>query len=100
MTSFIRNLINHELLKLNDLFCPYVDKTPVVIEPLYIDEDYHSRMEGIEIISNLSKSTGLPTMIATMRPDIDNPDGHVRNTTSRAFLSLHLHWELVTWHYL
>ena len=86
--------------KLDDLVRLCADKTLAVIEPSLIDEDYYSRMEGIEIISNLSKSTGLPTMIATMRPDIDNPDGHVRNTTSRAFLSLHLHWELVTWHYL
>lgn len=40
----------------------------VVIEPLLIDEDYYARVEGREIISNLSKAAGLATMIATMRP--------------------------------
>merc|ERR1711937_695513 len=55
------------------------------IEPLLIDEDYYARVEGREIISNLSKAAGLATMIATMRPDIDNLDEYVRNTTARAF---------------
>ena len=40
----------------------------MVIEPLLIDEDYYARVEGREIISNLSKAAGLATMIATMRP--------------------------------
>jgi splicing factor 3B subunit 1 len=43
------------------------------------------RCEGREIISNLAKAAGLATMIATMRPDIDNTDEYVRNTTARAF---------------
>ena len=42
-------------------------------------------MEGREIISNLAKAAGLATMIAAMRPDIDNVDEYVRNTTARAF---------------
>ena len=57
----------------------------MVIEPLLIDEDYYARVEGREIISNLAKAAGLATMIATMRPDIDNLDEYVRNTTARAF---------------
>jgi splicing factor 3B subunit 1 len=56
-----------------------------VIEPLLIDEDYYARVEGREIISNLAKAAGLATMISTMRPDIDNIDEYVRNTTARAF---------------
>ena len=48
-------------------------------------EDYYARVEGREIISNLAKAARLATMISTMRPDIDNPDEYVRNTTSRAF---------------
>ncbi len=40
---------------------------------------------GREIIANLSKAAGLATMIAAMRPDIDNIDEYVRNTTARAF---------------
>ncbi len=78
-------VIDRVLYKLDDLVRPYVHKILVVIEPLLIDEDYYARVEGREIISNLSKAAGLATMIATMRPDIDNPDEYVRNTTARAF---------------
>ena len=34
---------------------PFVHKILVVIEPLLIDEDYYARVEGREIIANLSK---------------------------------------------
>ncbi|KAJ9075086.1 U2 snRNP component prp10 [Entomophthora muscae] len=78
-------VIDRILYKLDDLIRPYVHKILVVIEPLLIDEDYYARVEGREIISNLSKAAGLATMIATMRPDIDHVDEYVRNTTARAF---------------
>ena len=78
-------VIDRVLYKLDDLVRPYVHKILVVIEPLLIDEDYYARVEGREIISNLAKAAGLASMIATMRPDIDNPDEYVRNTTARAF---------------
>merc|ERR1719194_244264 len=78
-------VIDRVLYKLDDLVRPYVHKILVVIEPLLIDEDYYARVEGREIISNLSKAAGLATMIASMRPDIDNLDEYVRNTTARAF---------------
>lgn len=78
-------VIDRILFKLDDLVRPFVHKILVVIEPLLIDEDYYARVEGREIISNLSKAAGLATMIATMRPDIDHPDEYVRNTTARAF---------------
>ena len=78
-------VIDRILYKLDDLVRPYVHKILVVIEPLLIDEDYYARVEGREIISNLSKAAGLATMIAAMRPDIDNVDEYVRNTTARAF---------------
>jgi splicing factor 3B subunit 1 len=42
------------------------------VEPLLVDEDYFARVEGREIIANLAKAAGLPTMIFTMRPDIDH----------------------------
>ena len=45
----------------------------------------HRGWAGREIIANLSKAAGLATMIAAMRPDIDNIDEYVRNTTARAF---------------
>ncbi len=41
---------------------PYVHKILVVIEPLLIDEDYYARVEGREIIANLSKAAGLATI--------------------------------------
>lgn len=78
-------VIDRVLYKLDDLVRPYVHRILAVIEPLLIDEDYYARIEGREIISNLAKAAGLATMIATMRPDIDNPDEYVRNITSRAF---------------
>eukprot|EP01112_Ceratiomyxa_fruticulosa_P014447 TRINITY_DN4137_c0_g1_i1.p1 TRINITY_DN4137_c0_g1~~TRINITY_DN4137_c0_g1_i1.p1 ORF type:complete len:1074 (+),score=284.27 TRINITY_DN4137_c0_g1_i1:191-3412(+) len=78
-------VIDRVLYKLDDLVRPYVHKILVVIEPLLIDEDYYARVEGREIISNLAKAAGLATMIATMRPEIDNLDEYVRNTTARAF---------------
>lgn len=78
-------VIDRILYKLDDLVRPYVHKILVVIEPLLIDEDYFARVEGREIISNLSKAAGLAHMISTMRPDIDHIDEYVRNTTARAF---------------
>lgn len=78
-------VIDRIMYKLGDLVRPFVHKVLIVIEPLLIDEDYFARVEGREIISNLAKAAGLATMIATMRPDIDNPDEYVRNTTARAF---------------
>jgi len=78
-------VIDRVLYKLDDLVRPYAHKILVVIEPLLIDEDYYARVEGREIIANLSKAAGLATMISTMRPDIDNMDEYVRNTTARAF---------------
>lgn len=76
-------VIDRILYKLDDLVRPFVHKILVVIEPLLIDEDYYARVEGREIIANLAKAAGLSTMIATMRPDIDNPDEYVRNTTGK-----------------
>ena len=78
-------VIDRVLYKLDDLVRPFVHKILVVIEPLLIDQDYYARVEGREIISNLSKAAGLATMISVMRPDIDHSDEYVRNTTARAF---------------
>lgn len=78
-------VIDRILYKLDDLVRPYVHKILIIIEPMLTDEDYYARVEAREIISSLSKAAGLPTMIATMRPDIDNVDENVRSTTARAF---------------
>jgi len=71
-------VIDRILYKLDDLVRPYVHKILIVIEPMLIEDDYYARVEGREIISNLAKAAGLATMIATMRPDIDNQDEYVR----------------------
>jgi splicing factor 3B subunit 1 len=81
----LNQVIDRVLFKLDELVRPYCHKILVVIEPLLIDEDYYARVEGREIIANLAKAAGLATMIAAMRPDIDNVDEYVRNTTARAF---------------
>lgn len=78
-------VVDRALYKLGDLVRPWTHKILVVIEPLLVDEDVYARLEGREVISNLSKAAGLPHMIATMRPDIDHADEHVRNTTARSF---------------
>ena len=78
-------VIDRVLYQLDELVRPYVHRILTVISPLLIDEDYFARVEGREIISNLAKAAGLPTMIATLRPDIDSVDEYVRNVTSRAF---------------
>lgn len=57
----------------------------VVIEPLLINKDYYARIEGHEIISNLSKAAGLTHMISTMCPNIDHADEYVCNMTACAF---------------
>jgi splicing factor 3B subunit 1 len=77
-------VIDRVLYKLDDMIRPYTHKILVVVSPLLIDEDYVTRIEGREIISNLAKAAGLSHMILTMRPDIDHSDEYVRNTTARA----------------
>lgn len=77
-------VIDRILYKLDDLVRPHVRDILVVIEPMLIDDDYYARVEGREIISNLSKVVGLATMISTVRPDIDHENEFVRNTTARA----------------
>ena len=78
-------VVDRVLHRLGDDIKPFVHKILVVIEPMLIDEDHFARAEGREIISNLAKSAGLPTMITTMKPDLDHTDEYVRNTTAKAF---------------
>ncbi|CAB4289706.1 unnamed protein product [Prunus armeniaca] len=69
---------------------------PLLMQPTLEDQERHllvkvmiecfiNWMNWERNISNLSKAAGLATMIAAMRPDIDNIDEYVRNTTARAF---------------
>lgn len=41
--------------------------------------------QSIYVLFFVFQAAGLATMISTMRPDIDNMDEYVRNTTARAF---------------
>lgn len=81
---YLVKCVDRLLLKYGTAIRPFVHKILAVVEPLLIDPDYLARVEGKEIIMNLSRAAGLATMISTLRPDIDNPDEYVRNTTSRA----------------
>ncbi|KOB67861.1 Uncharacterized protein OBRU01_19224, partial [Operophtera brumata] len=60
-------VIDRILYKLDDLVRPYVHKILVVIEPLLIDEDYYARVEGREIISNLAKAAGIPSLLPFLK---------------------------------
>ncbi|GMP97982.1 hypothetical protein CsSME_00046031 [Camellia sinensis var. sinensis] len=91
LQHLLAKVIDRVLYKLDELVRPYVHKILVVIEPMLIDKDYYARVKGREIISNLNKAASLATMIAAMRPDIDNIDEYVRNTTARAFSALQCH---------
>ncbi|ELP90398.1 splicing factor 3B subunit, putative [Entamoeba invadens IP1] len=78
-------VVNRVIFKLDTLVRPYAAKLLSVINPLLEDPDYVTRIEGREIVSNLAKAAGLPTMVAAMRPDIDSPEDSNRNMTARAF---------------
>jgi splicing factor 3B subunit 1 len=76
-------VMDRVLFKLDELVRPWVHKILAVTQPLLIDEDYYGRVEGREVIANLCKAAGLPTMFASIRPDIDHVDEYVRNCTAR-----------------
>ena len=78
-------VIDRILFQLQERVRPFVHRILMVIVPMLIDEDYYARVEGREIIANLSKAAGLATMIQTMTDDLSNPDEYVRNVTARAF---------------
>lgn len=59
---------------------------------IYITDLQHRRKEQLtfnlyfcHVFFFVVQAAGLATMISTMRPDIDNMDEYVRNTTARAF---------------
>ena len=80
----IVKLLGRILYKLGQLIRPYTFKILVVTSPMLIDNDYVTRAEGREIISNLAKAAGLYTMIKAMSSDCKNQDEYVRNVTARA----------------
>ncbi|ODV93299.1 hypothetical protein PACTADRAFT_51908 [Pachysolen tannophilus NRRL Y-2460] len=78
-------VVDRAMYKLDDLVRSDTRRILNAITPLLTDEDYFSRVEAREIISNLSKAAGLSHMIATLRPDIDSSDEFIRNITARTF---------------
>uniref|UniRef100_A0A3B5R5J4 Splicing factor 3B subunit 1 n=1 Tax=Xiphophorus maculatus TaxID=8083 RepID=A0A3B5R5J4_XIPMA len=75
-------VIDRILYKLDDLVRPYVHKVGSVLDSYLLQ---WARFAGVETQTFLLLAAGLATMISTMRPDIDNMDEYVRNTTARAF---------------
>ena len=71
-------------LKLNYLVRPFVNRILNQISPMLLDEYYYTRVEGKEIISNLAKAAGLPTMLSSIKENIENEDEHIRTLTSKS----------------
>ena len=76
-------LLNRILIKLNNLVRPYTHKILVAVSSMLMDEILYVRIEGREIISNLAKSVGMPTMISVLRPDVESMDENVRTVTAK-----------------
>ena len=77
-------LMERLLLKLGSEVRPWAHKILVAVTPMLVDEISYVRIEGREIISNLSKSVGMPTMISVLRPDIESLDESIRTITAKA----------------
>ena len=77
-------LMERLLLKLGQEVRPWAHKILVAVTPMLVDEISYVRIEGREIISNLSKSVGMPTMISVLRPDIESLDESIRTITAKA----------------
>ena len=77
-------LMERLLLKLGTLVCPWAHKILVAVTPMLVDEIPYVRIEGREIISNLAKSVGMPTMISVLRPDIESLDESIRTITAKS----------------
>jgi len=63
----------------------YTQKILVIVEPLLLEDDPFTRIEGREIISNLAKAVGFAHMIFVMRFDLSSDDVWVRTATARTF---------------
>ncbi|CAN4110704.1 unnamed protein product [Withania somnifera] len=95
MQPTLEDLERHLLVKVIDRVLYKLDELvlPICAQNSY----YYARVEGREIISNLCKAAGLATTVAAMRPDIDNFDEYVRNTTAQAFNVVASHLSKKSW---
>lgn len=78
-------VLNRMMFRLEELCRPFTTSILQIVTPMLIDEDNYVRSEGRELVANLAKAVGLPSIITALRPDIDNKDDIIRNTTARAF---------------
>lgn len=78
-------LIDRALHRFDEQVRPFVKRILIVVEPLLMEKDFYARAEGREVVANLAKAAGLPTMIAALRGDLESIDDYVRNVTARAF---------------
>ena len=77
-------LMKRLLLKLGAEVRPWTHKILVAVTPMLVDEIAYVRIEGRELISNLSKSVGMPVMISVLRPDIESLDESIRTITAKS----------------
>ena len=80
LVKIINNLLNRFG---KDLTNETVKKILMHVSPMLIDEEFYTRLEGKEIIANLSKSIGLPSILFNVKPDVDSEDDKVRVLASK-----------------
>ncbi|KAI5968629.1 prp10 [Candida theae] len=76
-------LVGRLIFQLNASIQPYTLELIHVLSPFLIEEDSTVRNEIREILTNLTKIVGFPSMISALRPELDHVDEYVRNLTSR-----------------
>lgn len=76
---------NKIIFKMNVNIKPFTPKLLSVFSPLLIDDDFAIKMNTREIISNLTKFTGISIIVSSLKSDFEVPDEYVRNATSRVF---------------
>lgn len=64
---------------------PFIPKILLVIQPLLLNSSFLIRTEGKEILGNLCKAAGGPSMINALYPDLCHVDENVRNNACRIF---------------
>lgn len=78
-------VLNRMMFRLEELCRPHVTQILKTISSMLLNEDNYVRSEGRELVANLAKAVGLPTMLTALRPDIDSKDEFMRNIVARCF---------------
>jgi len=86
--------LNRAIYVLGDQSRPFIHKILVVAEQMLLPrkpdamvrgEEYYEKAEAKEVIANLAKAVGLPSMIAAMRTDVESKEEDVRSSTAIVF---------------